>query len=85
MRPKELLATRRALEAVAHTYSDAYLADHPAADPWVVFFAVLRGLQDGVRQALDSLTPAVQLTLSDTGRHLVAAPRHAHKFRARSK
>lgn len=79
MRPDELLATRRALDAIAHTYSDAYLADHPTADPWVVFFAVLHGLQDGVGQALETLTPVVQLALSDTVPPLQAAARQARQ------
>jgi hypothetical protein len=59
MRPEALLASRSALDLLAHAYSDAYLAKHANADPWAVFFAVLQGLQEGARQALDELTPNV--------------------------
>ncbi len=56
MRPDDLLATRRQLDSIAHAYTEAYLADHSTADHWAVYFAVLCGLQDGVREALETLT-----------------------------
>ncbi len=62
MRPDQLLAARRALDSLAHAYSDAYVAEHPSADQWTVFFAVLHGLQDGVRNALDGLDSPASLS-----------------------
>jgi hypothetical protein len=56
MPPGQLLEVTDALHAVARSYANAYVASHPTADPWVVFFAALHGLQDGVHAALDNLT-----------------------------
>ncbi len=68
MPPDELLGARRALNSLAHAYSNAYVAEHPSADKWAVFFAVLRGLQDGVRSALDDLTsPAETIHIAGRG------------------
>jgi hypothetical protein len=64
MRPEQLLATRDALQELAHGFTDAYLAEHPAADEWAVFFAALEGLQTGVNGALERLTAPIDTRIT---------------------
>jgi hypothetical protein len=58
MTPHELLETTDALRTIARSYAAAYMAGHPEADRWAVFFAALHGLEDGVHSALDEMRPA---------------------------